>query len=282
MAAHARTCGVDFRDHTVVTRVQGSLDTTFSLDIRTLAQHDTIQARTVIGAHGKRGGVDRSLNRAFLKTAQPFIGLKAHFYGAPIQGRIHLYSFPGGYCGLSAIENDQMNVCLLVREAIFRQVSAASSNPIPYFIDWMQSQNPALGAWFSTAKPVYESWLSIAQIPFIVKETIVNDILMVGDAAGLIAPLAGDGMGMALQSSKIATHLLSQYLNGNISADMLRRRYTANWRSTFATRLRLSGLLQSLMLRPGWLTSGLHVLNAAPAVGHFLMNHTRDTRLAQP
>jgi flavin-dependent dehydrogenase len=281
MAAQARACGVDFRDLTTVTQVQGRLDTTFKLDIRTSTQPDSIRAKTVIGAHGKRSPIDRVLNRPFLKVPQPFVGLKAHFYGPPLPGRIHLHTFHGGYCGLSEIENGQVNVCLLVRQEVFERTSAASRDAIMGFIDWVKTQNPALGAWLSAAQPVYESWISIAQVPFVDKQTVVNDILMVGDSAGLIAPVAGDGMGMALQASLMASRLLGAYLSGQISAEELRRYYHAEWWAAFRLRLRLSRLLQAWMLRPGWLTPGLQLMNAAPMLGHFLVTHTRDSNVVQ-
>lgn len=278
MAAHARACGVDFRDFTTVIQVQGNLKSGFMLHTRNATQQNTFQARAVIGAHGKRSLIDRTLDRPFLKKAQPFIGLKAHFHGPPLPGRIHLYAFPGGYCGLSEIENGQTNVCLLVRQEIFQQVGTGR---IPRFIDWMKAQNPALGAWLSAAKPVNEHWISIAQVPFVDKEVVADDILMVGDSAGLIAPVAGDGMGMALQASFMAAKGLNDYLSDQISADMLRQQYRAEWWSAFRLRLRLSRLLQTLMLRPRWLTPGLHVLNAAPMLGKILVTHTRDSRLLQ-
>jgi menaquinone-9 beta-reductase len=276
MAAHAHACGVDFRELTTVTQLQGDLRNGFSLILRSTTGQKTIQARTVIGAHGKRSLIDRALDRPFLKQAQPFIGLKAHFYGPPLPGRIHLYAFPGGYCGLSEIENGQTNVCLLVQQETFQ---AAGAGSITQFIEWMKTQNPALGAWLSKSQPIYENWISIAQVPYSDKEIVANDILMVGDSAGLIAPVAGDGMGMALQASFMAAKWLNAYLSGQISADTLRQQYTAEWWQSFRLRLRLSRLLQTLMLRPRWLTPGLHVLNAAPKLGQFIVTHTRESRL---
>jgi flavin-dependent dehydrogenase len=123
--------------------------------------------------------------------------------------------------------------------------------------------------------------LSIAQVSFAHKEIIVNDMLMVGDSAGLIAPVAGDGMGMALQTSALASALLKQYLSGQISAHTLRRQYTAEWWSVFRLRIGLSRVLQAFMLRPHWITPGLRLMNAAPSLGNFLVNHTRDSNRVQ-
>jgi flavin-dependent dehydrogenase len=145
----------------------------------------------------------------------------------------------------------------------------------------MKRQNSALEKWLSGAERIYESWLSISQIPFVSKQVVVNDILMAGDAAGLIAPVAGDGMGMALQAGQMASDLLNMYLNNQLTGADVRERYTALWWQTFALRLRLSRVLQTFILRPNWLTPGLIVMNAVPALGRFLVTHTRDNQLAR-
>ncbi|MEO8607915.1 MAG: FAD-dependent oxidoreductase [Chloroflexota bacterium] len=278
MATHARACGVDFRESTTVTQIQGDLESTFRLETRTATHHESIHARTVIGAHGKRSTIDRALDRPFLKNPQHFVGLKNHFIGKMPPSRIQLYTFPGGYCGLSEIEDGQVNACLLVRTEVFQGVCEGS---IDRFIEWMKTQNPTLGTWLRTAQPIYKNWISIAQVSFANKQAVVHDMLMVGDSAGLIPPLAGDGMGIALQASFIASSLLKRYLAGQISAECVRRQYAADWGDAFGLRLRLSSILQAIMLRPNWLTLGLHLINAAPPLGQFLLNQTRDSKPVQ-
>ncbi len=265
LAKRARACGVDLLDQTTVTDITGNLDTTFKLTLRTSHSHDEIHAKTVIGAHGKRSRIDHRLSRPFIKNPQPFLGLKAHFYGPPLPGEIHLYAFPGGYCGLSEIENGRANVCLLVRQETFHSIQRQSASSTNHFLEWMKHQNPALGRWLSDATPVFESWLSIAQIPFVDKQVVVNDVLMTGDSAGLIAPVAGDGIGMAFQASYLLSNLVEQYLSGHISADLLRRHYATIWWQTFGIRLRLSRVLQNFMLHPGWFDSGITVGKRTPS-----------------
>jgi len=281
MAEQARACGVELHTGTTVSEVEGSLDSGFGLSTRNSLGQQNISAKTVIGAQGKRSGIDRKLERSFFKNPQPFMGLKAHFRGSLPMGHIHLYTFPGGYCGMSEIENGLVNVCLLVRQDIFQSASQPSPASVDQFMLWMQQQNPALGRWFSSAERVYNSWLSISQIPFVRKQVVVNDILMAGDSAGLIAPVAGDGMGMALQAGQLVSKLLDLYLTDQISAVDLCERYTTLWWQTFGLRLRLSRVLQAFMLRPNWLTPGLRFMNAVPALGHLLMTQTRDNQLVR-
>lgn len=281
MVEQAQACGVAVRSGTRVTDVQGSLSTSFELSARGVIGQETTRAKTVIGAQGKRSSLDRGLQRAFFKQPQPFMGLKAHFRGVLPVGQLHLYTFPGGYCGMSAIENGLINVCLLVREDVFQSASQPSPASVEAFIVWMGQQNTALGKWLASSQRVNETWLSISQIPFVNKQVVVNDILMAGDAAGLIAPIAGDGMGMALQTGEMVSQFVDRYLYGQLSASDLRDQYTKVWWGTFSLRLRLSRALQTIMLRPNWLTPGLGVMNALPALGHLLVTHTRDSQLAR-
>lgn len=274
LAEQAAQEGIDLRTETTVTGIQGSLDDTFRLTARSPAGSGAINARVVIGAHGKRGNLDRSFNRAFLRPHQPFIGLKAHFYGPPLPCRIELHAFPGGYCGLSNIEDGKANACLLVREPVFRQAGS-----IPAFFSWMQHQNPRLGAWFANAQLAGDRWYSISQIPFVDKTSVDNDVLMAGDSAGLIAPLAGNGMAMALRGGRLAAEYAGAFIQCELSAGAVRRRYAAAWRREFRLRLRLGRFLQAFMLRPQALALGLRLTGMVPALGHFFIHSTRDTRL---
>jgi flavin-dependent dehydrogenase len=275
LANQASALGVEICEGTTVSNIGGDLDQGFTIDTRTPSAQEHLQARTVIAAHGKRSGLDRALNRRFLTQPQPFIGLKAHFQGPALPGRIELHGFTGGYCGMSEIEGGAMNVCLLVHQAIFQQVANGDIQP---FIAWMQTQNPRLGDWLSQAKQISERWLSIGQVPFVRKRAIVNDVLMAGDSAGLIVPLAGDGIAMAMQSGQIAAATLINFLGHHASADHVRGEYPANWRREFGSRMRLGRVLQILMLRPRLLGLGLRLLISLPPLGKYLVSNTRDSR----
>ena len=281
MAEHASLAGVVVRPATTVTSVGGSLEGGFELAIRSAASTPVrspprIHARTVIAAHGKRAALDRALGRHFLDRPQPFMALKAHFHGPPIPGRVELHGFNGGYCGMSEIEGGAANVCLLVHESVFRSAAPAGADRLAAFLSWMARQNPRLHDWLSQAKPVDAGWLSIGQVPFRSKRPVEDDVLMAGDAAGLIAPLAGDGIAMALRSGGLAAARCGDFLAGRLSAAGLRRGYAADWGREFSARLRLGRALQSIMLRPRLLAPALRLVTAWPQVGRFLIARTRD------
>ncbi len=274
LANHAQALGVCVHERTNVSTLHGDLRQGFTLTARSEGQEKLFHARTVIAAYGKRSNLDRTLNRSFLRKRDSFIGLKAHFYGPPLPRRIELHTFPGGYCGLSEIEDGRANVCLMVKQDVFQKVSEGS---ISTFISWMGQQNACLEQWLSEAEQVQQGWQSISQIPFSRKSTVEADVLMTGDAAGLIAPLAGDGMEMALRGGQMAAHFIRHFLNGDWSATTLSQRYTHEWQRTFAPRLRVARWLQTIVLNPPLAVLGLHLLNRLPGLGDFIVNHTRDT-----
>jgi flavin-dependent dehydrogenase len=69
---------------------------------------------------------------------------------------------------------------------------------------------------------------------------------MLGDAAGLITPLCGNGMAMAIHGGKIAAELTDVFLSGSISQQQLENQYQVAWRRQFATRLWVGRTVQKL------------------------------------
>lgn len=278
LAEAARVAGVRLLERAPVSDVSGTLDGGFVVQARTADGVQTLRARAVVGAYGKRGSLDRTLDRDSYAVRRPFVGLKAHFHG-PLPDSVDLYTFDGGYCGLSAIEGGRVNACLLVRQDVFRR-EAGQPADVECFVAWMARQNPALGEWLACASRISPEWLSISQVSFASKQAVERDVLMAGDTAGLIAPLAGDGMSMALHGGLLAADWTARFLCGDVGAAQLRGGYARQWRAAFGRRLALGRALQTVLLRPRLLDAGLRLLNLAPALGDYFVSHTRDPRLA--
>ena len=70
---------------------------------------------------------------------------------------------------------------------------------------------------------------------------------MAGDAAGMITPLCGNGMAMAIHTSKILSGHIVQYCkNESSSRKELESSYAKEWQQQFAARLRVGRQLQNL------------------------------------
>jgi flavin-dependent dehydrogenase len=107
-------------------------------------------------------------------------------------------------------------------------------------------KNPFLKQIFSAAEILPGFPVTISQISFDKKEQVENNVLMIGDAAGMITPLCGNGMSMALHGSKIAFESINSFLQKRISRQQMEEQYATNWKRKFAGRLRIGRRIQQL------------------------------------
>jgi len=276
---HAQSCGVAVYTNIRVTDITGNLAQGFTLIAKSAQERRTFSARSVIVAHGKHSNLDRKLDRQFPRTGTTYVGIKQHFEGDKLFEHIDLHTFPGGYCGISQVENNRTNICMLVDASTFKTATQGKVDAVEHFINWIYSHNHEFAKWMKTAKPLDTQWLTIGGVTLATKGAVENDILFAGDAGGMIAPLAGDGMAMALHSGMISANTLHPYLIGQTSAEAMLDTYQTTWKRTFQSRLRLGRFLQTFMLRQSILIPGLRLMNTVPALGNWLMANTRDMKL---
>jgi flavin-dependent dehydrogenase len=86
----------------------------------------------------------------------------------------------------------------------------------------------------------------INEISFETKSPVAKHILMSGDAAGMIAPLCGNGMAMAIHSAKMLSEIITEYCNGKISREVMEKKYTRQWNNVFGQRLWMGRQVQEL------------------------------------
>ncbi|MFV8326973.1 NAD(P)/FAD-dependent oxidoreductase [Flavobacterium sp. ZS1P14] len=204
-----------------------------------------LESEMVIGAFGKRSPIDQKLSRNFIQKKSPWLAVKGHYSGDFPSDLVGLHNFKGGYCGVSKVENDAINICYLADYETFKKfknVADYQNNVI--------SQNPHLKAIFKKSSLLFEKPLTISQISFEKKQAVENHILMIGDTAGLIHPLCGNGMAMAIHSAKIVSELIEKYFNNEIkSRNKLEEKYLQEWNSNFRKRLKIGHFLSNLLQR---------------------------------
>ena len=105
-------------------------------------------------------------------------------------------------------------------------------------------KNPHLKKIFTGSTISREFPVTISQISFNKKSRTENHLLMVGDAAGMITPLCGNGMSIALHTGKIAAGLAHEFLTGKISRTEMETGYDRQWRFNFSRRLQTGRILQ--------------------------------------
>ncbi|MGH2543302.1 MAG: NAD(P)/FAD-dependent oxidoreductase [Ardenticatenaceae bacterium] len=263
----ARAVGATIWEGCAARGATGSLEAGF----RVSTHQGDAQARVLLGAWGKRSTLDRALERAFFTQHAGFIALKAHFRGPQPEERTELHAFPGGYCGLNRIEGDAVNVCLLATDDAWLR----AGKEVDAFWEMIQRENLALRAHLAGAERLTET-IVISNISFSRKAPIEHHILMLGDSAELISPLAGNGQAMALRSALLAAPLVDDFLRGHRTAAALKQVYARAWSQHFRARLLIGRVLQPLFLQPRTLALVLRLGNAAPPLARWLVSATRE------
>ena len=97
---------------------------------------------------------------------------------------------------------------------------------------------------------------------------------MIGDAAGMITPLCGNGMSMALHGSKLAAVQINNFLQGHITRAAMEQQYIQQWQQQFARRLKMGRRIQRLFGR-SWLTNFfITIIKPFPKLINFLIRQT--------
>ncbi len=101
---------------------------------------------------------------------------------------------------------------------------------------------------------------------------VSDRILLVGEAAGLVNPLTGDGIDFALESGRLAAkHLVTALARGDLSRAGLSS-YDARLRERFGSLFSFSRTLQKALLSPGLLNTLVYLAERRPELAKGLAN----------
>ena len=235
----ASASGVNFLEETKVIDIRFN-DEKFEIE----TNQQTLICDLVIGAFGKRSNLDQKLNRKFFYQRSPYVGVKYHIKTDFPEDTIQLDNFKGGYCGLNKIENDIYCLCYLAENKYLKEFGSIS-----LMEENIVHQNPHLKHVFNNSTFIWDKPETINEISFEQKSLIENHILMCGDTAGMIAPLCGNGMAIAIHSAKILSDCIIGICSEGINPDKrknLEQLYQQKWNSEFAFRLKTGRTIQHL------------------------------------
>ncbi|MEO6613753.1 MAG: NAD(P)/FAD-dependent oxidoreductase [Chitinophagaceae bacterium] len=207
---------------------------------------ESYRATIACGTYGKRSNIDIKWKRPFSLAARNklnnYIGVKYHVSSNLPADTIALHNFKNGYCGISRIEDDRYNLCYLTTADNLQK----NKGDIKAMEKSILCRNPHLQKIFAESKMLFTNPLTISQISFDKKSQVEDHVLMIGDAAGMITPLCGNGMSMALHGSKLAAAQAHLFLQGHTTREKMERRYNFQWKRQFASRLRTGRIIQRM------------------------------------
>ncbi|MDW3196600.1 MAG: NAD(P)/FAD-dependent oxidoreductase [Cytophagales bacterium] len=234
--------GVDIREGVSVNEIQFQEDH-FHCELGT---GEVMQAQFVIGAFGKRSTLDKQQDRAFMTRKSPYLGVKYHIKSDFDDKTVALHNFRNGYCGINKVEKDRYNLCYLTHRDNVRK-----HGNIPETERRVLQENPYLKDIFRNSEFLLEKPEVINEITFEQKEPVHNHVLMCGDSAGMITPLCGNGMGMAIHSANMLTKIILNHWSDTTQRRyLIEEEYTQSWKSAFEKRLWVGRKIQDWFGHP--------------------------------
>ena len=232
-----------------------------------------VSVNAAAAAYGKRSNLDIRWGRDFLEQKpnklNNYIGVKYHVHLDHPKDEIVLHNFKNGYCGISAVEDGKYCLCYLT---IANNLSI-SNNSIRQMEEQVLFKNPLLKKIFTQAEFLYKAPHAISHISFEKKTQVENHVLMLGDAAGMITPLCGNGMSMAMHSAVLAFDRISLFFKRKISRIQMEKKYTKNWKKQFSSRLTTGRMVQRFMGNSST-SIFLKLMNAIPALSKQIIRST--------
>jgi flavin-dependent dehydrogenase len=151
----------------------------------------------------------------------------------------------GWYIGIAPVPGERVNLGLVMDEAVLRR--RLSDGRPETIVDEVVGELPRAGT-LPNAQPTDAV---AAHLPLVhrVQRAAGEGFVLVGDAAGFVDPLSGEGLNRALSSAELAADAIDSFLHGDtLALQEYDRRLSARFRSKDV----LSWALQLFMLKP-WL-----------------------------
>lgn len=237
-----------------------------------------IDAKLIIAAYGKQNILDKKLERGFVNTKSNLNGVKFHLpinlLNDAFSDEIRIYTDEELYCGMNQVSDTEMTVCFLENRKLSKipsrerliEVIKSNKNFQKVFkeeaIDYIKTTN------------IYGT----GNLFFGKREVVENGIIMVGDAARVISPLAGDGIGMAMESAKLLYSIISEYNIANLNEIILN--YKKQYEKIFNKRLMTAKIIQRIILNRISRIVGFSFAKKYPAILPYLIKFTRSNKTA--
>ncbi len=252
---HARSCGVEVFENETVHEVTSKR--------RVVTSRGCYQAKTaIIGADGRRTVTARSAGLVrSLHGGSEYIAFQGHFRAPPsLDGRVQLYLFQDGYCGVVRVDGERANLCIVTdrRGARFHNdceaLFAHTIHQNPHFRD--------LGIEPEPLEPLHST--HPLRRPMNVPAR--NGVFLVGDALRVMEPFTGQGILFALRTADIAARSIG-------SPSQPEKRYANDVATLYQQRGRTNEWLHRVMYRERTARAVIPLVRRLPGLGRWLADN---------
>jgi flavin-dependent dehydrogenase len=225
---------------------------------------ESVCAHAVFLANGKHDL--RGWERAHTGQGD-LVAFKLHWQLDPAQTEklrdfIELFLFPSGYGGLSLVERNIANLCLVIRQVELRRIGGWQK-----LLASILDDNRHLKQRLHGAKALWDRPLAISSIPYGHLAGQPSGLWCVGDQAAVIPSFTGDGMSIALHSAALASEM---YLAGDSA-----KQYNHRLHAQLSRGMGLATLLSRSMVTKAGRNLVLFGLAAFPNAMRWIAASTR-------
>lgn len=217
-----------------------------------ITSEQSFKTRIVVGADGANSIINRKLTTNKLEKKHHCAGLRQYFEnvsGFHPNNHIELHFYKDilpGYFWIFPLPNNQANVGLGMLSS---EVSKQNINLKEKLKD-IVNNHPNIKERFKNAKPIENIQGFGLPIGSKKKQLSGDHFLLLGDAANLIDPFTGEGIGNAIRSGRIAAEHIAKAFNQNQFSAKFNQQYDKEIYRAMWKELRISRSLQMLLNYP--------------------------------
>jgi flavin-dependent dehydrogenase len=232
-----------------------------------------VRARWLVGADGVQSRVARELGVRRPIRWLDQIALTAHFRGVAARPDADVHLLRGGFFAATTVDGGLYGANLVVPR---RELAARAGSDWDAFVQQRLATAPQLAARLRAAQRV-APWRGIGPFACTTTAQTVPGAALVGDAAGYVDPLTGEGIYYAMFGACALGDALAHALHRPAGARAALARYAAVRRAELGPRLLAARLVQRGLRHPFVVGAAMRALRRWPAVADLLVTLTGDT-----
>ncbi|MGH9937834.1 MAG: NAD(P)/FAD-dependent oxidoreductase [Blastocatellia bacterium] len=208
---------------------------------------ERFSAPVVIDASGRNGAFSNQSPQPTTRIeGSRLFGCKIHLRAVEgLRERGELFFFGDGYGGLSDVEDDRTNLCLITTEATLREAKGDREK----LLDLTMRSNPAARQRLRNAA-IDGEWLGTGPISYGRKRPLPG-MIAIGDAGAFIDPFTGSGILLALSGGELAARVINQsFAEGLRDVEVIAKKYGRLHRAQFGLRFLACALLRAVAFKP--------------------------------
>ena len=184
---------------------------------------------------------------------------------------IQILVLKGIYCGINSVNDNKVTVCFLEDR---RKVQSNHRDQIKILMEGNKNFEGLFVKSVISAindVPVYGT----GNIFFGKKELVKDGIYFIGDSAAVIAPLAGDGIGMAMQNAKLISEIFEKQRSNGLDTLQTELKYLREWENLFKKRLLIAKAIQNIIMNNHYGKLSYYIIRTFPGLLENIISATR-------